>query len=238
MVDEWVQRDPIVVDRESSVILDGMHRFAALANLGIRYAVCLEQDYIADDEVRVFRWLRYLRKPKESSIGRMRAALGLSRSTSAQEALAAVNSGQRPIALIGGREGFTSHGAEDRDSYEMVRSFDRVALGEGEEVEIVEEAVGLDLVQAGGMVLVIPPIKKRDVLRAGETHRPFPHKTTLHVLPLRILGINFALSELERRELAQASLSRLISAPRFRVVEPPANYEGRGYGERVAVLER
>src|SRR5438093_12996742 len=69
MADEWVQRDPIVVDSGSSVILDGNHRFAALKSLGVRHAVCLEQkNYLTDEEVRVFRWFRYIRKPRDGLV--------------------------------------------------------------------------------------------------------------------------------------------------------------------------
>src|SRR5437870_505631 len=107
MADEWVQRDPIVVDAESSVILDGNHRFASLESLGVRRAVSLEQkNYLADEEVRVFRWFRYLRKPRGGVVERLRKALGLSETVPARDAMAAVNSGQRPAALIAGSQGF------------------------------------------------------------------------------------------------------------------------------------
>jgi hypothetical protein len=240
MADEWVQRDPIVVDSESSVILDGMHRIAALERLGMRQAVCLEQkNYLADEEVRVFRWFRYLRKPREGVVKLLKAALRLSQTVSAQDAMAEVNS-DKPIALIAGSEGFIQEAAEkERDSYAMVRLFDRMVLAENEEVEIVEEDVGIDLVRTEGAILLTPPIEKKDVLRAGKTHHPMPYKTTLHVLPLRILGINIPLSALNDSEKAQAALDRLmVPTPRFKILEPPAGYEGRVYGERVVILER
>jgi hypothetical protein len=241
MADEWVQRDPIVVDSESSVILDGNHRLAALKSLGVCQAVCLEQkNYLADEEVRVFRWFRYIRKPREGLMKRLRAALGLSQTVSAQEAMTAVNSARSAIALVGGSEGFIHQTPEkERDSYAMVRSFDRVVLAEKEEVEIVEEDVGIDLVRTEGTILLTPPIEKKDVLRAGKTHHPLPYKTTLHVLPLRILGINISLSALNDSEKAQTALNRLlVPMPRFKILEPTASYEGRVYGERVVILER
>src|SRR2546428_9163977 len=99
MTEEWIQRDPIVIDEKNSIILDGMHRFAALKSLGTRHAVCFEQNY-RDEKIRVFRWLRYLRKPKDVTLKKLSRSLGLNRTTSAEEAMEIVDSVESPVALM------------------------------------------------------------------------------------------------------------------------------------------
>jgi hypothetical protein len=88
-----------------------------------------------------------------------------------------------------------------------------------------------------GALLLTHKIRKEDVVRAGESGRLLPYKTTLHVLPIRVLGIDFPISDLAERKTAEATLARITSSPKLRFLDPPANYEGRVYGERVAVLE-
>ncbi len=48
-------REPILVEREHYVILDGHHRYGALLELGIRWVPVYLVDY-ADDGVRVETW--------------------------------------------------------------------------------------------------------------------------------------------------------------------------------------
>ena len=43
------QRDPIIVDRENHVVLDGMHRLRALKELGARHILCHLVDYSSPD---------------------------------------------------------------------------------------------------------------------------------------------------------------------------------------------
>ncbi len=237
MTEEWMQRDPVVIDKKNSVILDGMHRFAALGSLGTVHAVCFEQNY-SDDDILVFRWLRYLRRPRQATLKQVRRSLGLSRMTSTDEAIETVDSGDSQIALIEQDKGFLSSGLKKADCYNMVRVFDRIALRSEEEVEIIEEGVAIDRVKSSGALLLTPKIRKEDVVRAGESGRLLPHKTTLHVLPIRILGIDFPLSDLTDKRRAEATLARATSSPRVRVLDPPTNYEGRIYGERVVALEK
>lgn len=237
MTEEWMQRDPIVIDEKKSIILDGMHRFAALGSLGRRHAVCFEQNY-ADDGVRVFRWLRYLRRPGQSTLKLVKRSLGLSRMTSAEEAIESVDSGDSQIALIERDKGFVRSGMKHPDDYGMVRMFDRIAISSEEEVEIIEESVATDRVKSSGALLLTPKIRKEDVVKAGMSGRLLPHKTTLHVLPIRILGIDFPLSDLSEKTKAEATLARATSSLRVRVLDPPPNNEGRVYGERVVTLEK
>jgi hypothetical protein len=57
-----ILKSPVIVDRESLVVLDGMHRVEALRNLGCRFmCVCLV-DYMSPG-IRVDRWFRVVSSP-------------------------------------------------------------------------------------------------------------------------------------------------------------------------------
>ncbi len=236
MANEWMQRDPIIVDEQNKVILDGMHRFEALKSLGVHLVVCFDVDY-ANEEIRLFRWLRYLRRPKRGLLEEIRNGLGLSAETSEDGATEAANSGDSPVAVLSDARGYFAPRSKVAGS-ESVRAFDRIVQHAKEEVEIVEEKVGFDRVRSGGILLVTRPLTKEGVVRAALDGRLFPHKTTLHVLPMRVMGINFPLADLNEMARAESALAKQMSSPRVSILEPPTNYEGRVYGERVVVLQK
>ena len=73
-----VQRDPLIVDRESGTVLDGMHRLAAFRKMGAEYAVC----YLVDDSsksITLQRWVRVLTVSKTSLVPHVLENLGVDR---------------------------------------------------------------------------------------------------------------------------------------------------------------
>jgi len=57
MREEGIVKDPLIVDEEDLVILDGMHRFESLKRLGCRFAPCCLLDYMSP-QIRVGSWYR------------------------------------------------------------------------------------------------------------------------------------------------------------------------------------
>ena len=237
MAQEGVQRDPIIVDGTSKVILDGMHRHAALKSLGVRFAACFELDYM-NDGIAVFRWLRYLRHPQQSTLVRVRTGLQLSRELSANEATSLVEARDSPVALLCGGRGFVGGASRAKeDAWTIVREFDKIVTDCCEVMEIVEEGRAKRLEEAQDSALLLTPrLTKEDVVDAGFKGRLFPLKTTLHVLPIRVVGVNVPLSSLMDKSEAEAAMERITSSANLKVLNPPANYEGRLYKERLVIL--
>lgn len=59
-------RDPLIVDREYHVILDGMHRFNSLKQLKCRFIPCCLVDY-DNPLIKVGSWFRLFRVEKEEA---------------------------------------------------------------------------------------------------------------------------------------------------------------------------
>jgi len=55
-------RAPVIADRETLVVLDGMHRVKALKRLDCRFTCVCLVNYM-DPEIRVERWCRTIHKP-------------------------------------------------------------------------------------------------------------------------------------------------------------------------------
>jgi len=239
MADEGVQKDPMIVDGTSRVILDGMHRHAALGILGVPYAACFELEY-KSSSIGLFRWLRYLGQPSRAAMERVIEVLQLSRDVSASEATRAVESGLSPVALLWDGRGFVCAGKEraKEEAWTMVKEFDKVVSASSERVEIIEEGRAQTLgIATGSALLLTPRLSKEEVVAAGISRRLFPLKTTLHVLPMRVVGVDVPISSLKEKRAAEAAVERITSSARMKVLDPPAKYEGRVYKERLVVLD-
>jgi hypothetical protein len=76
--EDGVQKDPILIDRRSGAVLDGMHRLAAFAELGMKRAVCCSMDY-ASGKVAVGRWARVYQSGGREDFGQAFGAEGFTK---------------------------------------------------------------------------------------------------------------------------------------------------------------
>src|SRR5207245_8677696 len=93
------QRDPIIVDRENHVVLDGMHRLRALKELGARHILCHLVDY-SSPEIRLERWARSLKGVKRESLAEILKESRIDRRVSLKEAIELVDGRSTPVAVL------------------------------------------------------------------------------------------------------------------------------------------
>ena len=48
--------DPILVDRETKILLDGHHRYNTALHLGLKFIPGIEVDYLEDESIQVESW--------------------------------------------------------------------------------------------------------------------------------------------------------------------------------------
>jgi hypothetical protein len=233
LVKEGVQRDPVVVDRASGTILDGTHRVEALRRTGAVVVLAYVLDY-RDPRVSLYRWCRLVRKPDERLASRVIKGLGLERRDRAHLGAAAIEGSQSLQVLFQGEtfgRGEPSLGGD----IETMRAFDRAAEANGLKVEFIDESRVTGGPLGGSDLFLFPPrFGKDDVLRAGAEGRLFPPKSTLHVFPVRPLGVRYPVEYLrEGRDV----LGAVLATRTPRLVDPSAYQGGRSYREKVVVFE-
>lgn len=232
MIRDGVQKDPIIVDEGSRIVLDGMHRLAALKRVGAKVAVCSLEDYMSED-LKLLRWHRFVEGPGEDVVRAARTALGTTKEVSFSWDEAGL---QRGLTLTYLGKAYTSGREESAESVmEATRKFDRVVSESGAAIGYVDESTASpELLKGDYMALLAPRLRKTDVVRAAREGRLFPPKTTLHVLPVRPMGINYPIEDLRRNNDV---LEKILSTRSRRRIEPPSFYRGRLYREPVVVLE-
>ena len=232
---DGVQKDPIIVDRESLTVLDGMHRLAAFAALGVENAVCCSVDY-SSPAVRLERWARVYTVSKGGSVREIPRLSGITRRTTLAQAFDALEGRDAGVALLTPDAAFLPEGRLDMpQAIDAILSFDRLAQSEGWERKFVsEDEVDVPLQSGTKVVLLVRKLRKDDVVDAARSGKLFPCKTSMHRIDPRPVAVNFPVAELGTA--TSATLKRKLEGRRERLLPPESTYEGRRYKERLLLL--
>lgn len=235
LLKDGVQKDPVIVDGASGVVLDGMHRLAAFRELGIGFAACSPVEY-AGESVSLGRWLRIYRLPNSGEAEGMAEGLGLTRELDVKKALSLLDRSEvQAGAFIGGVSHLPPEPGDTRGGFAILRSADAFARSHGWARTFAgEEEVGSRARSRSEVVLLIRRFEKAEVLDAGITGRLLPCKTSMHLVQPRPVAVNVPLDEL--RDGSQETLTRRVREDKFKELPPNSVYEGRRYKERLLLL--
>jgi len=170
LIEDGFQRDPIIVDKESGVVLDGHHRRNILKTLGYSKIASYQVQYTEDDRIRVKTWYPIVVDPKRRLMQTIENhGIGLTPNTKNNSKNLLVMKG-KTFQLAAGRREFMN-ALLGRIKFQYV-STNNLAL------RLVEEG------RAAG-ALLFEPVTKEDVLKVALSNDPFPPKTTRHIIPNR-----------------------------------------------------
>lgn len=194
---------PIIVDDGSNVILDGMHRVAALQKLGFLYIVACGVNYY-NPLIEVKSWFRVFTGPPWDEkvldrVGQLTDCTIEELSTSQfQEKM---KTGHAVTGFILPMRETIPTVAIDRSSpdakqiYDKLIEIERVVLRSGFNIEYKSEPIAREAVETGraSFALATKRLLKEEVIRVATRGEVFPPKTTRHVIPVRPLFINVPL---------------------------------------------
>jgi len=240
-----VLRHPVIVDEKTLVVLDGMHRVAALQMAGcLRIPVCLV-DY-DDPSITVETWYRAFHRKTEGGLLKELTKLNI-QTDQADIEKARIELGNRSArAFIATKEKcliVRGEGQDLKEDYQLVARMERVAEGLGYEVSYETERDALRELDEEENVVVIapPPIRKSDVREYGARDELLPHKATRHIIPARPLGIDVPVEILRSQHLDLSEANRqLIERLKKRALqkfEPGSVIENRRYEEQVFLFK-
>ena len=242
---DGVAKHPIIVDSNTLVVLDGMHRVAALERLGCRYLpVCLV-DYQSSG-VKVGCWHRAIegRASVDELLAAIRA-LGIAleesqleravRMLDAREALVVVRMRGRCYLAKGAGRGI-------RESYALVKRIEGALVERGFGVSYETEDDAAREVQSGNAIaaLLTPRVTKEEVIEAALSGKVFSHKTTRHVLAARPMKVDVPLDWLmgsESLEKINRKFVDHLSRRKVRHLPKGEMFEGRRYEEELLVFQ-
>ncbi|VVB57378.1 Uncharacterised protein [uncultured archaeon] len=230
--------DPIIVDQEHHVVLDGNHRRAVLSSLKTEHSVCQVVDYHSS-EITIGGWYLATKtlplermgkgekvdfKTGSEALENLEAAFMLVQRKGKADACTLFKSSDRKLVtviedqrrLVGSLQGGNGHAFESN--------------GNNGDLHFVEDNRLDSFLDNGYSVLVRRNFKKSEVIAEARAGRPLPPKSTRHMIPNRIIRLNFHLGYLN--ETPETAWKFLADAVRKRVRYGSARY----YTEPVIVL--
>ncbi len=231
---DGVQIDPVIVDRNTNVALDGMHRIYALKALEAKRIMVAKVDYF-DERIKVHRWLRAVKNYSSALLDELKVVLGLKKVPNQLEAIRSVDSGESPIAILEGSAGYVSIlNAPNLERFNLIKEFDKRTT---ERREIMEKEIDQYL-KNGYMILYVKRPDKEEIIKAGLSGILFPPKSTRHVIPYRPVNLRCPLDLLSGKlndQEASEILSRMIESMPKKILPPNSFYAGRTYEEELVL---
>ena len=239
--EDGVVRDPLIVDQESHVILDGMHRFNSLKRLGLRFAPSCLLDYMSP-KIQVGSWFRAFQvDDAKSDAERSLSQLRLDYSVRQLAGSEGQDSGT--IILTGDKTGFTLR--TPMDTLERCRAatnIEKQMVKGGRRVTYLSESIALQWLYSNraNLVITLPAFTKDAIRKFGLEGVLLPHKVTRHVIPSRPMGIDVPLSLLSDSEISSSEadqrLGKLLGERKVDRKPPGSVIEGRHYDEELLVF--
>lgn len=235
MVRDGVQRDPIMIDRDSATVLDGMHRLAAFNEMRIENAVCCSVDY-GSHAVTLGRWARVFTTKNGSSLEAHLSGFEGARRTTIAEAFESLQRRSSVAAVLTGSSAYLiGTGPGTNEVRNVMTEFDRMGEDNGwERAFIPEEEVDVPLQEKRRFVVLARRLTKDDILSAARSGILFPCKTSMHSIDPRPVAANYPIKELNAA--TTSTLREKLGGREGRLEPPGAFYGGRRYKERLLFL--
>ena len=235
-------KHPVIVDRETHVVLDGMHRVAALQHLGCKLIpVCLV-DY-SKPCIKVGSWFRTvehgqktgknLRKDLEKSGWNLQEITDseLKKKMHDKEIIIGIVTPRKCYCISGNIE-------STKEIYKQLKQLENNLKSIGYKIGYETESDSLNKVKSGKALAAIlaPQITKREVVDTALSGEVFVHKSTRHMIPARPLFVNVPIEwlNMDSKEGNKLLLEHL-SKKKIKCL-PPGQTLDRRYDEELYVF--
>jgi len=238
---EGVVKDPVIVDASSHVVLDGMHRVAALRDLHCICVPVCEVDY-EDPSIRVGVWYRTLSGRVDlSELENALLSSGI-KIVKVPVDIATVTENSSLAVLSANGECLRMDGT-GWQAFEVLKVGERCVRGLGFSVRFETEcdALGRLASRKADAIITLPKIDKALVREAGLSGRLLPHKVTRHIIPARPLSVNVPLKMLTAGDttLTEANEEFVSSLRKRGMTQRPSRavIESRRYEEETFIFQ-
>jgi len=236
-------KHPVIVDSKTLVVLDGMHRLAAIENLGCRFIpVCLV-DY-DNPHILVDCWCRVIEHSSdiEKLVGTIKEIGFTVEECPRETARKLVSERKAAISIVSRSKCFAVYGPKEiKEIYDAIKQIELKLKAVGYSIGYDTESDALDKVSSGKALsmFAVPNVSKRDIVTVALRGEVFAHKTTRHVVPVRPLFVNVPLEWLYGRlSLKEANEALVKYLSKKEVVRlPPGQVLDRRYEEELYVFK-
>jgi len=238
----WIH--PIIVDRKSLVVLDGMHRVAAAKQIGYHYIpVCLV-DY-NNPGVHIGCWYRMFKNLsaiKEASVVLREADLNPEEKTYS-EAKSLVEEREAVTAIFSNSWSLVGLGSarDINERYEIIKRIEHRIQARGHHMGYSTDSDASARISSGeySAGLMTPTVTKREVVVTALKGIVFSQKTTRHIIPARPMFVAVPTEWLKGDLTPEEANHRLRKHLNSKRVEnlPPGQILDRRYDEELYIFK-
>jgi hypothetical protein len=240
-----VLKHPIIVDRKTLVVLDGMHRVAALERLDCKkIPVCLV-DY-ENPAVNVGCWYRTIKgstEPDDLNVQIRRLGNTVEEAENLNEASIGVSPIIAALKVDGKAFLIRSPFRSFKEAYKIIEQIENRLKEAGFKIGYETETDALRKLEGREVdaVLLTPRVTKEAVIETALSGEVFTFKATRHVIPARPLFLNVPLSLLRESgkplDEVNRELKKRLKKKRLRKVSAGSLLDGRRYEEDLYIFE-
>lgn len=238
---DGVQSAPIIVDRNTRVVLDGMHRTAIMKELSCRFTCACLLDYF-DPSIRVQRWCRIIPAPfSEGDAEKLLSELNL-RLEPYELVESPADDGSLLLIFKDNVYKIITDGDELVDVFIKGYQLERGLQDWGYHVQHCTESEAKEHLTNGSYEasLFLPKLEKNQVLDMAQENKVFSPKATRHQLPARPVGVNVPLRMLRDKKSSLAEANRKLAdhlkQRKITRYDPGSKWMGRTYDEVLYVF--
>ena len=240
-------RHPVIVDKESFVVLDGMHRVAALKILNCqRIPACLVN--YKSPSISVGAWYRTITATNNYSIDKMlekMPSLGFDIERVDLEPDDKIGKNDI-VAAIKTRENthLICHSFGNlKEAYDYIKLIENRLKRLNFKVNYETEADSFKKLKEGivDAVLLTPKLSKDEIVKTALSGEVFAHKATRHIIPARPLYVNVPLGLLTSENLSLEQVNeefrKMLMKKKLKMIPAGSFIENRRYEEDVYLFE-
>jgi len=235
---------PIIVDAESRVVLDGMHRVIALKKLRCRWVPACLVDY-KNPAIKIFSWYRTIRGT--NAVKRLLAQVkyigsNVEKVNQIDEKVVGASPIAAAIKTLNESFLVNSQFGSLKEAYDVIEHIEKRLKTVGLEIRYETESDAqqrLNQRQADA-VLLTPKLTKQDIIETAFSRKKFAHKASRHIIPARPMQLCVPLNLLKsNKSLSQINedLKNMLKEKRLKHIPPGSVFEGRRYEEDLYVFE-
>ena len=235
---------PIIADEKSLVVLDGMHRVAAVQKMGYRFLpVCLV-DY-GNPSIALCSWHRLIHQiPRLNDVLAVVEGLGLTAERTTWDT--AYNLVEKRVAktAVFSTEGcFVIHAAHSnvKETYDMIKRIESQFRSKGCSITYDTAEGAMKKVYSGkaSAGLMTPTISKEEVVQVALSGKVFPQKATRHIVPARPMMVDvpneWLTGQVDLRD-ANDRVVKLLSSKKVKRL-PGGHHIDRLYEEELYIFQ-
>ncbi len=233
-----ILKHPIIVDRNSMIVLDGNHRTEAMKELGYSYIPICTVDY-RNPLIEVKCWYRTIQGTRYESLAKAFQDFR-DLDSDLDDASKIVNS-INALVINSKEQALISDPYRNLpELYEALKEIEKELRDSGFKIDYASEEAATKGFLEGRFLayIAMPPLTKEMIIEVAHLGRRFPCKTSRHIFFGRPMGINFPLAFLKNRSVTDANREFYLWISKKQIEQIPRRtaFEGRIYDESILLF--